>query len=93
MKGIFYWFKDSSKMKRWIMLILVGIILASFGMANMIVPTETITFMQAAKIIAYFVIGFTCVVIGLIYINKRTMELFIEATDDRIDRDEKVNVN
>lgn len=93
MKGIFYWFKDSSKMKRWIMLILVGIILASFGMANMIVPTETITFMQAAKIIAYFVIGFTCVVIGLIYINKRTMELFIEATDERIDRDEKVNVN
>lgn len=93
MKGIFYWFKDSSKMKRWIMLILVGIIFASFGMANMIVPNETITFGQAAKIIAYFVIGFTCVVIGLIYINKRTMELFIEATDERIDGDEKVNVN
>lgn len=75
------------------MLILVGIIFASFGMANMIVSTEAITFGQAAKIIAYFVIGFTCVVIGLIYLNKRNMELFIEATDNRIDRDKKVNVN
>ena len=93
MKGIFYWFKDSSKMKRWIMLILVGIVFASFGMANMIVATEAITFMQAAKIIVYFVIGFTCSVIGLVYINKRNMELFIEATDDRMESDQKVNVN
>ena len=93
MKGIFYWFKDSSKMKRWIMLILVGIVFSSFGMANMIVSEEAISFGQAAKIIAYFVIGFTCVVLGLVFINKRNMELFIEATDDRLDRDEKVNVN
>ena len=93
MKGIFYWFKDSSKMKRWIMLILVGIVFSSFGMANMIVSDEAITFGQAAKIIAYFVIGFTCVVLGLVFINKRNMELFIEATDDRLDKDEKVNVN
>ncbi len=93
MKGIFYWFKDSSKMKRWIMLILVGIVFSSFGMANMIVSDESITFGQAAKIIAYFVIGFTCVVLGLVFINKRNMELFIEATDDRLDKDEKVNVN
>lgn len=93
MKGIFYWFKDSSKMKRWIMLILVGIVFSSFGMANMIVSEEAITFAQAAKIIAYFVIGFTCVVLGLVFINKRNMELFIEATDDRLDKNEKVNVN
>ena len=93
MKGIFYWFKDSSKMKRWIMLILVGIVFCSFGMANMIVSEEAITLVEAAKIIAYFVIGFTCVVLGLVFINKRNMELFIEATDDRLDRDEKVNVN
>ena len=93
MKGIFYWFKDSSKMKRWIMLILVGIVFSSFGMANMIVSEDAITFKEAAKIIAYFVIGFTCVVLGLVFINKRNMELFIEATDTRLDKDEKVNVN
>ena len=46
-KGIFYWFKDSSKMKRWMMLILIGVVFASFGMSSMIVSTDTITFMQA----------------------------------------------
>lgn len=93
MKGIFYWLKDSSKMKRWIMLILVGIVFASFGMANILVSDEAITFKLAAKIIAYFVVGFTCVVIGLVYINKRTMELLIQATDDRLEKENKINVN
>ena len=92
MKGILYWFKDSSKMKRWILLILVGVIFTSYGMANLIVSTESITFNIAAKIIIYFVIGFTLIVLGLIYINKRNMELFIEATDDRINGDKNVNV-
>lgn len=92
MKGILYWFKDSSKMKRWIMLILVGVIFASYGMANLIVSTESITFKVAAKVIIYFVIGFTFIVLGLVYINKRNMELFIEATDDRINGDRNVNV-
>ena len=83
MKGIFNWFKDTSKMKRWIMLILVGVVFASYGMASLIVSKDSISFLQALKIIVYFVIGFTCVVMGLVYINKRTMELFVEATDDR----------
>ena len=93
MKGIFGWFKDKAKMKRWMMLILVGIVLASYGMANLIVQEESITFAHAIKIILYFVIGFTCVILGLVFINKRTIELFIEATDDRIDGEKKVNVN
>ena len=93
MKSILYWFKDSSKMKRWIMLILVGVVFASYGMASLIVSNDSISFAQAIKIIIYFVIGFTCVVMGLIFINKRTMELFVEATDDRIDSEKKVNVN
>lgn len=93
MKGLFYWFKDGAKMKRWIMLILVGVVFASFGMANIFTAGDSISFKEAAKIVIYFVIGFTCVVLGLIFINKRTMELFIEATDDRIEGDERVNVN
>lgn len=93
MKGIFQWFNNSSKMKRWIMLILVGVIFSSYGMANIIVSKEAITFFDAAKIILFFVIGFLCIVFGLIFINKRTMELFIEATDDRMEKDQKVNVN
>ncbi len=93
MKGIFSWFKDSSKMKRWIMLILVGIVLISFGIASILVSPDSITFGYAAKVIIYFVIGFTLTILGLIFLNKRTMELFIESTDDRIKVDKKVNVN
>ena len=92
MKGFFSWFKAGAKMKRWMMLILVGVIFASFGMANLIKQDEAITFTHAAKVIAFFVIGFTFVVLGLVFINKRTMELFIEATDERIDGENKVNV-
>ena len=49
MKGIFQWFKDSAKMKRWVMLILVGIVFVCYGMANLIVKDEAITFVHAAK--------------------------------------------
>lgn len=93
MKKIFGWFKDSSKMKRWMMLILVGVVFASFGMASMIVSTDSITFKYAAKIIIYFVVGFTCIILGMIFFNKRAMELFIEATDQRSRSLKKVNVN
>ena len=68
MKKIFEWFKDSSKMKRWMMLILVGVVFASFGMANIIVSTDSITFKHAAKIIIYFVVGFTCIILGMIFL-------------------------
>ena len=93
MKGLFEWFKNSSKMKRWILLILIGVILVSYGIANIITSTNAITFKYAAKIIIFFTLGFTAVILGLIYLNKRTMELFVEATDDRISRKKKVNIN
>ena len=93
MKGIREWFKNSSKMKRWMFLILFGVILTSFGIANIIESNNAITFRYATKIIVFCTVGFTCIVLGLIYLNKRTMELFIEATDDRITGKKKVNIN
>ena len=93
MRGIFSWFKNSSKMKRWLFLALIGVILVSLGIAKIMTSKESISFGYAAQIIAFFVVGFTCVILGLIYLNKRTMELFIESTDDRLNQDKKVNVN
>ena len=93
MKGLLEWFKNSSKMKRWILLILIGVGLVSYGIANIITSTNAITFKHAAKIIIFFTLGFTAVILGLIYLNKRTMELFVEATDDRISGKKKVNIN
>ena len=92
MKGILHWFKSSSKMKRWIFLILVGIVLTCYGIAKILVQKE-MQFSDAGKVIIVFVIGFTCIVLGLISINKRNMELFIEATDDRMKNKKNVNVN
>ena len=93
MKGFFGWFKNSSKMKRWMLLILVGVALTSFGMASIINADVAITVSFAAKTIAFFVVGFTCIILGLVYINKRTMELFVESTDRRLESERKVNVN
>lgn len=91
MKGIIHWLKSSSKMKRWILLILVGIVLTCYGIAKILVQEE-MEFFDAGKVIVTFVIGFTFIVIGLILLNKRNMELFIEATDERMKHKKNVNV-
>lgn len=91
MKGMAHWLKSSSKMKRWIFLILVGIILTCYGIAKILVQKE-MEFIDAGKVVVIFVIGFTCIVLGLIFLNKRNMELFIEATDDRMKNKKNVNV-
>lgn len=92
MSGFLHWFKSSTKMKRWMFLILVGIICACYGMAKVFVLKE-VSFLQIGKIIAVFVVGFMCIVLGLIFLNKRTLEVLIEATDDRMDNKKNVNVN
>lgn len=84
MKGFFKWFDNKSKMKRWILLILIGILLASYGMMSLLVGKE-LNFGDLAKIIISFVIGFTFVIIGIVFIQKRTLELFVQETDARED--------
>ena len=91
MNGVTHWLKSSSKMKRWIFLILLGIVLTCYGIAKILVQKE-MEFIDAGKVIVIFVIGFTCIVLGLIFLNKRNMELFIEATDDRMKNKKNVNV-
>ena len=78
-------------MKRWIFLILVGIVLTCYGIAEILVQKE-MEFTDAGKIIVIFVVGFTSIVLGLIFLNKRNMELFIEVTDDRLKNRKNVNV-
>ena len=91
MNGLGHWLKSSSKMKRWIFLILVGIVLTCYGIAKILVQKE-MEIADAGKVVVVFVIGFTCIVLGLIFLNKRNMELFIEATDDRMKNKKNVNV-
>ena len=90
MKGILKWFRSSTKMKRWMLLVLVGILLCCYGVAK-ILTEEVLDFMPLFKIIACFVIGFIFVISGMIHMQKRTLELFVEETDNRID-DKKTQV-
>ena len=91
MKGVWYWLKSSSKMKRWMLLILLGMVLTCYGIAEILVR-PSLKFYDAGKVVIVFVIGFTSIVLGLIFLNKRNMELFIEATDDRMQNKKNVNV-
>lgn len=91
MKGFFDWFKSSAKMKRWMLLILIGILLACYGIAEILVLKE-ISFTEVGKIIAIFVVGFTCLILGLIFLNKRTLEILVESTDERMESRKNVNV-
>ncbi|MCI8383342.1 MAG: uridine diphosphate-N-acetylglucosamine-binding protein YvcK [Clostridia bacterium] len=91
MKGFMQWFKSSNKMKRWMFLILIGILLACYGLAEILVMRE-ISFEEVGKVVVVFVLGFISIVLGLIFLNKRTMEVLIEATDRRMENKKNVNV-
>ncbi len=93
MKGFFSWFKGSTKMKRWMLIILVGIILVGYGVASILIAKE-MSFLEIGKIVLLFVIGFTLTILGMVFALKRTMELLIEASDMRLQKGNKdINVN
>lgn len=92
MKGFFKWFKSGTKMKRWMFVILLGIALSCYG-GSEIIAMQSLSIMELIKIIVLVAIGFSLIVVGLVYSQKRVLELLIEETDDRIGGNKKdVNV-
>ena len=89
-KGFFRWFKSNTKMKRWLLLILIGIALCCYGMAE-VLTSRQMEFIDLAKIAAIFVVGFICIIYSVIAIQKRTLEILVEDTDKRM-KDEKSNI-
>lgn len=82
MNGFFKWFKSGAKIKRWIFLMLVGIVLVCYGIAKILVTNE-MGFMQLAKIVLLFVLGFVFAITSIICIQKRTLEILVEESDTR----------
>lgn len=78
MKGFLTWFRSSTKLKRWMLVILIGIALTCYGVSNIIVMQE-MSFVEMGKIIVSFVVGFIMIILGLVYTQKRTLEILIEA--------------
>ena len=91
MNGFIKWFDSESKLKRWMLLILVGIALVCYGTAEILVLKE-MSFAELAKIIVIFVLGIVGIVYGLVAFNKRTLEILIESTDDRMNDKSGVNL-
>lgn len=80
-------------MKRWMLIIIVGIILVGYGVASILIAKE-MSFLEIGKIVLLFVIGFTLTILGMVFALKRTMELLIEASDMRMQKGNKdINVN
>ncbi|MCI9366569.1 MAG: uridine diphosphate-N-acetylglucosamine-binding protein YvcK [Clostridia bacterium] len=93
MLGIFKWFKSGTRMKRWMFVIIIGIILLCFGIAT-IIDMKELSILNLILTIAISIMGFIMVIVGIIYSQKRVLELLIEDTDDRItDNKKDVNVN
>lgn len=83
MKGFLEWFKSSSKMKRWIFLILLGAVSIGYSIAKILVTNKLEGINDLLIIILGFVLGFLAIVIGLVYMQKRTLEILVKKTDTR----------
>lgn len=76
MKSFFGWLKNSTKIKRWIILMVIGMILACYGFAQILV-LDRLELEDIIKIIVIFVSGITAFIVGLVFIQKRTLELAV----------------
>ena len=90
MKSFFKWFSGNTKMKRWLILIIIGILLCCYGMLEVLTNNQ-MDFIDLAKIIVVFIVGFLVIIYSIVAIQKRTLEILVEDTDDRVS-DEKNNV-
>ncbi len=84
MKNFFNWFKNSTKIKRWMFLILIGIVLTCFGFSKML-SSEKLEIGDLLQIVITFVVGFTCFILGIVYIQRRNLEILIEKNSVNVD--------
>ena len=84
MKKFLKWFKSSTRIKRWIILMLIGIIAVCYSIATIISnKTSEFGFRVMAIIIASFVFGVVSIVTSIIRIQRRTLELYVQESDSR----------
>ena len=77
MKRFFSWFKNSTRIKRWMFLILIGIVLTCFGFSK-VLTSEKLELKELILIISTFVAGFICFILGIVFIQRRNLEILIE---------------
>ena len=74
MKKILKLIIGNKKTKRWILLIIIGMLLTCYEFAK-IIALDRLEFAELGKIIVLFVIGFSCFILGLVFLQRRILEL------------------
>lgn len=92
MRGFFSWFNSKTKIKRWLFLILVGVCFTCFAIAT-ILNSKVLRPKEIIEIVASFVVGFTSIVIGFVFMQKRMLEILIEANNTYTEKGIKANMN
>ena len=92
MKSFLEWFKAGTKVKRWIFLIVLGIALTCYGFTQVLV-SEVVEIKDVVKIIIEFVVGFVFIILGIIFIQKRNLEILVAANDGFSEKGKKARVN
>ena len=90
MKNFFRWFKNHAKMKRWLLVILVGIVALCYGVSELLIVNKTLDTSKIGFIVAAFIVGIALVVFAIVKMNSRVLEILVEESDTRKDSD---NVN
>lgn len=83
MKGFLRWFKSGAKMKRWVVIILIGVTLCCYGMMKILTGKE-LEFMELARIIT--VCNRICITYSRYNINSKAeqLELVVAESDKEI---------
>ncbi len=93
MTSFFEWFKGGAKIKRWLLLVLVGVMLIAYSMSKILL-LSVLNLLDILIMIITGVLGTLIIIYGLIRIQKRSLEIFIEANGVNYKnlKDEQINM-
>lgn len=89
--GFLEWFRPSNKYNKWFIILLIGFLLISYSIAQ-IITLNVVEPLEVLWIIIEFVVGASILIFGVIGIQKRTLEIYVEANGNKIN-DKKLNLN
>lgn len=66
----------NKKTKRWVLLTIIGMLLTCYEFAK-IISLDRLEVVELAKIAVFFIIGFACFILGLVFLQRRILELAV----------------
>lgn len=92
MLGFFSWFNGKTKIKRFMFIILLGMVCTCFAFTY-ILQTDILTPIDILKVVGLFALGFLLIIVGIIFIQRRTMEIVVEANNVNSGKGHIANLN